>query len=98
MIIIILSPLILSLPSLSLSLSLPFSLSLSSLSSLSLSLQASDAMFSFQFNNPGDEYYLAARLNPNNSAYLDITLEADAAGWVAIGFSDNDQMVIIHTP
>ena len=52
-------------------------------------------MYTFQFNNPGDNYYLAARVNPTNGNYIDIQLEGSVAGWVGIGFSDNRMMVSI---
>ncbi len=50
-------------------------------------------MYTFEFNSPGDSYYLAARINPSNPNYIDIQLQGAATGWVGIGFSDNRQMV-----
>ena len=39
------------------------------------------------------EYFVGLGLNPSNSSYLDVYLEGNAAGWIAIGFSLNRQMV-----
>ena len=49
-------------------------------------------MFQFGTSGSGD-YYLATRVNPYNSDYLDVVLEGVAAGWVAVGFSQNQLMV-----
>ena len=38
-------------------------------------------------------YFAGLRVNPNNSAYLDVYLAAEAEGWVAIGFSESPNMV-----
>ena len=56
-------------------------------------LQAANAQYTFQVGSPGDDYYLAVRTNSDNSQYVDILLEGDADGWVAVGLSDNRQMV-----
>ena len=39
------------------------------------------------------EYYVGMSRNPSDPTYLDVYLEGNAAGWVAIGFSNNTQMV-----
>ena len=39
------------------------------------------------------EYYVGLSPNPSDSSYLDVYLEGNAAGWIAIGFSLNRQMV-----
>ena len=39
------------------------------------------------------EYYVGMSPNPSDPTYLDVYLEGNAAGWVAIGFSLNIQMV-----
>ena len=44
-------------------------------------------------NRSSCEYYVGLSRNPSNPTYLDVYLEGNAAGWVAIGFSLNTQMV-----
>ena len=56
-------------------------------------LQAADAQYTFQVGSPGADYYLAVRTNSDNPQYVDILLEGDADGWVAVGLSDNRLMV-----
>ena len=51
--------------------------------------------YAFEFGSSGDNYYLATRVNPSNESYVDILLEGVADGWVAVGFSQNRQMVRI---
>ena len=58
-----------------------------------ISFQGSDAMYIFEYNSPGEEYYLATRVNPYNSDYLDIVLEGEGFGWVVVGVSRNKRMV-----
>ncbi|XP_019851674.1 PREDICTED: uncharacterized protein LOC100636115 isoform X10 [Amphimedon queenslandica] len=38
------------------------------------------------------EYFVGLGLNPSDPTYLDVYLEGNAAGWIAIGFSNNTQM------
>uniref|UniRef100_A0A1X7UY64 DOMON domain-containing protein n=1 Tax=Amphimedon queenslandica TaxID=400682 RepID=A0A1X7UY64_AMPQE len=38
------------------------------------------------------EYYVGLSPNPSDPTYLDVYLEGNAAGWIAIGFSNNTQM------
>uniref|UniRef100_A0A1X7SM59 DOMON domain-containing protein n=1 Tax=Amphimedon queenslandica TaxID=400682 RepID=A0A1X7SM59_AMPQE len=38
------------------------------------------------------EYYVGLSPNPSDPTYLDVYLEGNAAGWIAIGFSLNTQM------
>ena len=45
------------------------------------------------FETPGREYFFGARVNPADSEYLDMRLEGDAAGWVAVGFTETRSMV-----
>ena len=56
-------------------------------------LQATDARYTFQVGSPGDKYYLAVRTNSDNPQYVDILLEGDTDGWVAVGLSENRRMV-----
>ena len=39
------------------------------------------------------DYFVGLGLNPSDPTYLDVYLEGNAAGWIAIGFSNNTQMV-----
>lgn len=39
------------------------------------------------------DYYVATRINPYDTQYLDIVLEGVADGWAAIGFSQDCLMV-----
>ena len=39
------------------------------------------------------DYYVGFGPNTVNSDYLDIYLEGEADGWIALGFSENTQMV-----
>ena len=41
------------------------------------------------------DYFLGINTNSENSFFVDFTLEANAKGWVAVGFSDTPSMV--HT-
>ena len=43
------------------------------------------------------DYFVAMGLNPANNSYLDVQLEGNAQGWVAIGFSEDRRMVGITT-
>ena len=45
------------------------------------------------FGTPGRGYFFGARVNSTNSDYLDMRLEGDAEGWVAIGFTNTSSMV-----
>ncbi len=38
-------------------------------------------------------YYVGLNVNQDNSSYLDVYLDGVANGWVAIGFSQDQQMV-----
>ena len=58
--------------------------------------QGRDAKYVYTFGTPGSGYFFGARVNPNNSNYLDMRLEGDASGWVAIGFSETASMVHSH--
>ena len=42
------------------------------------------------------DYFVATGPNPANGNYLDIHLEGNAQGWVAVGFSKDMRMVGIH--
>ena len=39
------------------------------------------------------DYFVAMGPNPANDDYLDIHLEGNAQGWVAVGFSEDMRMV-----
>ena len=39
------------------------------------------------------DYYVGFGPNTDDSDYLDIYLEGEADGWIALGFSENTQMV-----
>jgi hypothetical protein len=39
------------------------------------------------------EYFVGINTNPEDDRFLDFTLEGQAEGWVAIGFSDTPNMV-----
>lgn len=41
-------------------------------------------------------YSFLARISDENPNYLDIALQADTDGWVAIGFSQTKLMVGVH--
>ena len=57
------------------------------------SWQDANTNYLFTFGTPGRGYFFGARVNPVNSDYLDMRLEGDAAGWVAIGFTNTSSMV-----
>ena len=50
-------------------------------------------MYTFTEGAPGDPFYFGARLNDDNPDYIDMILEANIEGWVAIGFSATQNMV-----
>ena len=43
----------------------------------------------------GGDYFFAARMNDENSDFVDIHLEGAADGWVAVGFTTSKTMVSI---
>ena len=43
----------------------------------------------------GGNYFFAARMNDENSNFVDIHLEGTADGWVAVGFTTSKSMVSI---
>ena len=55
--------------------------------------QFSGDSYTFEYNSSRRDYYVAMRRSPSDSRYLDVYLEAVAAGWVAIGFSRDTHMV-----
>ena len=57
------------------------------------SWQDANTNYLFTFGSPGSGYFFGARVNPANSDYLDMRLEGDAIGWVAIGFTETRSMV-----
>ena len=56
-------------------------------------MQDANTDYSFTFGTPGRGYFFGARVNPANSDYLDMRLEGEAEGWVAIGFTETNSMV-----
>lgn len=56
-------------------------------------------VYTFTQRSSVNDYFFGARVNPVNPDYLDMTLEANAEGWVGIGFSLNAMMVclLVHT-
>ena len=42
------------------------------------------------------DIYVGIDTNTGNDSYLDIYLEGTAAGWVAVGFSETDNMVSVY--
>lgn len=65
-----------------------------SLNSFSFPYQSSVGDYSFEYGIQGQsDYYIATRINPYDTQYLDIVLEGVANGWTAVGFSRNRQMV-----
>ena len=57
------------------------------------SLQANDAIYPLHFGSMTDDYYFAARINSDDSDFLDFKLSGKAKGWVAVGFSATRAMV-----
>ena len=55
--------------------------------------QDANTNYLFTFGTPGSGYFFGARVNPVNSDYLDMRLEGDATGWVAVGFTETSSMV-----
>lgn len=43
-------------------------------------------------------FYLAIRTNDYNSSYLDFAMEANAKGWLAVGFAPQPVMVCMPAP
>lgn len=39
------------------------------------------------------DYFVGINTNPENDDFLDFTLEGEAEGWVAVGFSNTSSMV-----
>ena len=60
----------------------------------SLHMQANDAVYTFTEGTPSDTFYFGARINDENPDYVDIILQANTVGWVAVGFSDTQSMVM----
>ena len=58
-----------------------------------LLLQESNTDYLFTYGTRGRGYFFGARVNPSDSNFLDITLEAETTGWVAVGFSQTPTMV-----
>ncbi len=50
-------------------------------------------MYTFEYRQSDGNYILQTRVNPYNASYLDIHLEGNALGWVALGLSTDTQMV-----
>ena len=50
--------------------------------------------YDFTFGTPGSGYFFGARVNPTDNNFLDMRLEANAEGWVAVGFSRSSSMVL----
>ena len=44
-------------------------------------------------NRSDCQFYLAIRTNDNDSSYLDFAMEANAMGWLAVGFAPHPSMV-----
>ena len=57
------------------------------------SQNADTIRYSFTYGTPGGSYFFGARVNPDNANYLDMRLEGDTTGWVAIGFTETHSMV-----
>ena len=55
--------------------------------------QSDNAEYPTSLGNSGDDFYFGARVNNEDSNYLDIILEGKAEGWVGIGFSETKTMV-----
>ena len=51
-------------------------------------------MYPFRVGNPGDSYYFAARFNDENDSFIDMRLEGNANGWIAVGFTETRDMVM----
>ena len=58
--------------------------------------QDANTNYLFTFGTPGSGYFFGARVNPVNSDYLDMRLEGNATGWVAIGFTETSSMVCVQ--
>ena len=56
-------------------------------------LQDSDTEYQFTYGIRGRGYFFGARVTPSDNNFLDITLEAETTGWVAVGFSQTPTMV-----
>ena len=50
-------------------------------------------MYTFTEGDPTSPFFFGARLNDENPDYIDVILQADSPGWVAVGFSDTQDMV-----
>ena len=50
-------------------------------------------MYPFRVGSPGDSYYFAARFNDENDSFIDMRLEGNANGWIAVGFTETRNMV-----
>ena len=51
-------------------------------------------MYPFRVGSPGDSYYFAARFNDENDSFIDMQLEGNANGWIAVGFTETKDMVM----
>ena len=59
----------------------------------SLCTQADDVTYTFTEGTPTDPFYFGSRVNDEDANFLDMILQADTDGWVAVGFSDTRDMV-----
>ena len=57
--------------------------------------QSDNATYPVRVRSSEGGYFFAARMNDENSEYVDIHLEGTTEGWVAVGFTTSKTMVSI---